>query len=1084
MISYRYRLTLFLLLMVLSAVSGAEYRFISYTMDSGLSNNSVFCMTQDRYGYMWIGTFGGLNRYDGTEYTVYKPDPANRSGLTSSVIFDVYEDSEGQIWVGTDGGGLHLYDRESDSFSSFRFDSKDPHSISSNQVFTILEDSSGVLWVGTGGGGLNRMTEEGTFISYATDPSSRDALHSSIIRKIIQDTSGIVWLATDGGGLARYNPDADTFTSFVHRRSLPDGTSVSGDSIKSLFEDSEGTLWVGFEDAGLAQFNPITREFLTVPLTDNPYESLSVRSVNEDDQGRLWIGTDGDGLFLITEVNTERQKVTHIEHQDHVRTGLNSDRVRSIFIDATGLVWIGMRDGGINLFNPLSLSFSRITKSGDVPYALSNSQIRELVETEDHMIWAATDSGLIHRIEPDTMEVSIPLDLSGVTEDSSYALFSDGEFLWVGTDGSGLYKYHIGTDQIIRQYTNQDSSGLKSNVVWDIFRDSKGTLWVGTENGGLHAYDPSSDTFKSYQFETDNPHSILGNSVREIYEDSFQNLWIGTWDGGLNRFISEERGFERFSFVPGDTSSLHDNSVNTIFEDSQRVLWVGTTGGGLNRFERENRTFTSYGTRQGFSDDHILGILEDDNGYLWLSTNNGLVRFHPETGDVVSFWEEDGLAGNEFSHKAYLRASDGRFYFGSSKGITSFLPQKISPRSIESPFLLTGLTLQNEKITVGPLILENSLESRLFLNRPLYEGPVVSLEPTDRFITFTFALLDYVNPSKNLYRVKLEGLNENWTRLGTQNSITFATIPPGTYDLKIRGTHYNGIPHRTELSVTIHVDSYFYQKWYFLLSVSVTLLLTIFFLFRLRIRKLEMKNQQLKTYALSIQEAREKKGKAIAREIHDQLGQILTILKFDLFRIARELKKGSDPDLAARADAAIETVDTAIESVRTISTRLRPSALDSLSFSEAIQWQFTEFSRRTGIEVTLDIANNTHPISEEKSVMMYRIVQEILTNVIRHAQATKVYCRFHENDQGYYLLITDDGVGCTHQELNSPTAFGIISIRERCESLGGTVTIQSERMRWKTPSTKRKSSHEQVVVGKQDNPGTRIEILIPLDKEG
>ena len=131
-------------------------------------------------------------------------------------------------------------------------------------------------------------------------------------------------------------------------------------------------------------------------------------------------------------------------------------------------------------------------------------------------------------------------------------------------------------------------------------------------------------------------------------------------------------------------------------------------------------------------------------------------------------------------------------------------------------------------------------------------------------------------------------------------------------------------------------------------------------------------------------------------------------------------------------------------------------ALDSLSFSEAIQWQFNEFSRRTGIEVTLDIAENTHPISEEKSVMMYRIVQEILTNVIRHAQATPVYCRFHENDQGYYLLITDNGVGCVQKDLNSKTAFGIISIRERCESLGGSVTIHSERMKRKGPSVKRR----------------------------
>ncbi len=1044
-------------------------------------------MTQDSLGYMWIGTFGGLNRYDGTEYMIYKPDPANQSSLTSSVIFDVYEDSKGSIWVGTDGGGLNLYHRESDSFTSYRFDPNNPNSLSSNQVYTILEDSAAILWAGTGGGGLNRMTSEGTFVSYMADNDSPHALHSNIIRTILQDASGTIWVATDGGGLARYNADEDNFTSFTYSHTLNNEEMVEGRSIKSLFEDSQGRLWVGFEDNGLALFDPYMREFIPLPLTDDLTENISVRAINEDSQGRLWAGTDGSGLFIITDPLESTQRISHLEHEKYVSEGLNNDRVRDIFIDTTGLIWIGMRDGGINLFNPLSLSFARVTSSGEPPYALKNDQIREIVETDDHAIWAATDSGLVHRIDPETKEVSIPIDLSSQTKDSSFSLLSDGNYLWVGTDGNGLYQYDMKKREMVSHYTNSDGSGLKSNVIWDIFRDSKGTLWLGTENGGLHSFDEETHTFKDYRFETDNPHSILGNSVREIFEDSYGNLWIGTWDGGLNRFISEEEGFERFGFVPGNLNSLRDNSVNTIYEDSQRVLWIGTTGGGLNRFDRQNRTFSSYGVLQGFPSDNILGILEDDSENLWISTHSGLVRFNPASEEVVSFWKEDGLAGSEFSHKAYCKASDGRLYFGGSSGISYFSPDEIAPRTISSPFLLTGLSLQNKKITVGPLILEDSHESRSLLDRPLNENPTISLAPTDRFITFSFALFDFVYPSKNLYAVKLDGLDDHWTQLGTKNSITFATIPPGNYTLRISAIHYNGIPHGKELAVKINVDSFLYQKWYFILSIALISAMIILLIFRLRIRSLEAKNRQLRTYALNIQEAREKKGKSIAREIHDQLGQILTLLKFDIFRIAKTLKESEEisPEIKKTADSAIETIDTAIESVRTISTRLRPSALDSLSFSEAIQWQLSEFNRRTGIRISLDIVKESRTIPEEKAVMMYRIVQEILTNIIRHAQATEVYCQFHENDSEYYLQVADNGVGCTQKELNSKSAFGIISIRERCESLGGSVRISSTPVR-KTAVPGDLHLLRDAVRQKKSLPkrGTRIEILIPVGKEG
>lgn len=1119
------------------ALAASEYRFSSLTMESGLSNNSVFTIAQDYLGYMWMGTFGGLTRFDGNEYVAYKPDPSNTGSLTSSVVFDILEDSRKRVWIGTDGGGLNLYHRDSDTFSSSRFDPDNPDSLSSDQVFSLCEDSSGALWIGTGGGGLNRMIDTEHFVTYMADPGDMHALQSNTIRKIIQDHSGTIWIGTDGGGLARYLPEEDSFTTYWYKNfyrwdgrnsqkgfisaGLSGSTIESetlGTSIKALYEDSREVLWVGFEGVGLTILNPATREFYPLELEEltgiNSY--ISIRSVIEDSFGRIWVGTDGDGLYILQLKEQEDPNlpqsyiVNHIKSNPYLAHSLSSDKIRDIFIDMTGLIWIGLRDGGINLFNPLSLSFKNISQESPENNQLSGNKIREITESADSAIWIATDGNGLNRLDPVSGIITQPLDRLPVTSEVSgltYSLLADGDLLWIGTDGAGVYAFDMKNNIIKKHFTTLDDSQLSSNVIWDIYQDDHGILWLGTEGGGLNRYDSETGTFTPFRFDTNNPSSIRGNSVRVIFQDSLQNLWVGTWDGGLNRYISDSAGFERFVSVPGDSSSLSDNSVNTIFEDSNGVLWIGTAGGGVNAFNTIDRSFTSYKQIDGLTSDNVLGILEDAEGFLWFTTDNGLTRFNTETKQCIKFIAEDGIQGNEFTQKAFFSASNGIFYVGGTEGVTFFDPQHIIPRSVDSPFLITGLKLQNKNVTVGPLQLEDSKELRALLDKPLYENPVIQLDPRDRFITFSFALFDFVNPDRNEYSVALDGLDTGWTDLGNKNSITFATLPPGTYTLRIRGIHYNGLLHPQEQSITIHVDKYLWQQWYFILALCLVSGLLLFGVYILRMRALHAKNAELRRYSLYIQEAREQQGKIIAREIHDELGQMLTSLKFDTFWVVKKLKQyiaGQDADptisdsqemsavlmpdcqmLLSRTGDMIEVIDSALESVKTISTRLRPSALDSLCFSEALQWQALEFQKRTGIICKLESKKESKRLPEEVSITLFRVLQEVLTNIMRHAQATAVTITFHETDTDYYLKISDNGIGCTQKQLRAKTSFGIISIRERCEAVGGTVRISSSRLLEVSPkigliSMGNSSQHSnELPYGK----GTTIEILIPLGKE-
>ena len=1087
---------LLMLFSMQSPLSAKEYRFTSLTMESGLSNNSVFTITQDYLGYMWMGTFGGLTRYDGNEYITYKPDPADTNSLTSSVIFDIMEDSQGRVWVGTDGGGLNLYHRDTDSFTSSRFDPDDPSSLSSDQVFSLFEDSSGTIWIGTGGGGLNRMINENQFVAYMADQDSPGALRSDTIRKILQDRSGRLWIGTDGGGLSAYRADEDAFTTYMYERLRPDGSVAVGQSVKALYEDSLGRIWVGFETEGLALFDQTTRLFQPVQLDSDPFTPISVRAIIEDDQGRIWVGTDGLGIFVLTddtaavsETGIPGFSVDRILSNPYLEFSLTSNKVRDIFIDTTGLVWIGLRDGGINLFNPLALSFTNISEESPEGRALTKNTIREITESDDGMIWIATDGGGLNRFDPVTGEVSqhlpdtlVSADVSGQT----YSLLVDRELLWIGTDGAGLYCYDHTTEQLVSHFTIHDGSGLSSNVIWDIFHDTDGTLWVGTEGGGLNRYDEISASFTAFRFDTYNPTSILGNSVRTVFEDSFGDLWAGTWDGGLNRYISDDQGFARFAFRPGEAGSISDNSINVIFEDSQGSLWIGTAGGGLNLFDREMGVFSAWTKRDGLSSDNVLGILEDDEGFLWLTTDDGLTRFDPMTGSCIKFVQEDGLPSNEFTQKAFYRAKDGRFYLGGTRGVSFFDPSTIQPRSVNSPFLITGLRLQNKNVTVGPLLLEESKEVRSLLDRPLYDDPIIRLAPTDRFITFSFALFDFVNPERNEYSVMLDGLDTRWTDLGNKNSITFAMLPPGIYTLRMRGIHYNGLPHPVEQQVTIHVEKFLWQRWYAILGMIVLGTASLVGIYVLRMRALHAKNAELRQYSLYIQEAREQQGKLIAREIHDELGQTLTSLKFDAFWVRKRLLESPEPlpEVIERSSDMVAAIDTALDSVKTISTRLRPSALDTLSFTEALQWQALEFQNRTGILCRSEGAKACDHIPEEVSITLFRILQEILTNVIRHAQASEVTIAFHESDTEYYLKVSDDGIGCTQKQIRAKDSFGIISMRERCEALGGSVRISSSAIPESmlrlavTPGGQIENDRTDLVYLK----GTTVEIIIPKNR--
>ncbi|MCF7944205.1 MAG: hypothetical protein K9L75_01545, partial [Spirochaetia bacterium] len=995
-----------------SPLVGEEFNFSQISLEDGLSSNSVYCVYQDSRGFMWFGTFSGLNRYDGSSLKRYKPVAEVPESISGSLIFDIFEDSKKRLWIGTDGGGLNLYHPESDSFSHYRHHQDEALSLSSDKVFSIYEDDRENIWVGTAGGGLNRYdTELEGFIHYPKDSEEAFRLEGDIIRSIMQDSQGRLWIGTEGGGLSRYRYETDDFITYRAADRFEDGEAGStenklgnvseeivqndaeqdlgggddgkgsalvSDVVRCLFEDSRGNVWVG-TDAGLDRYDSDIDGFIHyLPLQDE-----FIRTINEDERGQLWVGTEDNGIFIIDSYGSE--ELVHITYEEFSERSISSDNIRHIYNSRDGLIWIASKGGGLNLYNPNSSVFSHYHKNAEHGFRLSDNNIRQIYEDSRKNIWVATDGGGINRIS-ENGELSEfhhdPLNAQSLSSDQVYSVVEDafGD-IWIGTDGEGLNRYNPDTDEWTRFYYDpEDPSSISSNVVWALFADSDGRLWVGTEGGGLDMYDHGKDRFYRYSELVDVKGGIMGNSIRYITEDREGILWVASWDGGLSRIDLDTMELFTFERDPNDRRSLGDNSVNAVLEDQAGRLWIGTSGAGLDLFDREKKTFSHFTREDGLPGENVFGLVEDDQGYIWISTNKGLAKMDPDKRDFIRYGQVDGLQKDEFSRNAFLKSSSGELFFGGPNGMNSFYPEAVKEPEIVPDIVVTRVSITNRDSSQREVILpefgkgqstmrglswnspsgslsdsssEMSDDSRMYsvfeeeeIEESRQEG--IILEPGDLMATFHFSVLSFTAPGMNQYAVKLFGFQQDWSYLGNNGKVTYTSLPPGMYRLNIIASNSNGIWNKEGLSIPVEVLPYYWQTpvFWFFMALLLFSLITLFFY--VRTRNLRRRNAMYREFGTHIQNAREEERSIIARDVHDELGQLLTVMKMDAYWLQKH-PEGSVSDREEKSSGLVDLLNQSLESVKALSSRIRPRALDHLTIAEAIRWQIQEFEKHSDI---------------------------------------------------------------------------------------------------------------------------------------
>ncbi|MDX2304368.1 MAG: two-component regulator propeller domain-containing protein [Microscillaceae bacterium] len=834
--------------------------FERLTLRDGLSQSHVYCILQDKQGFMWFGTQDGLNRFDGYDFKIYKKDLQSQNTLSNNQINSLATDLQQYLWIGTDNG-LSRYDYRQDSFMSFIPEKSKPgKSLLDPKVNTLLVDKKNNLWIGTPAG-LNRMAFNKKSFDFVQFPE----LNKKNVLCILEEKSGQIWVGTDSG-LFKLNDNTQNFIPYTF--SNPEINSLKSLSIQTIFQTQNGQIWVGTSKGLLVLENSkASRIALKSDKNSQANDYPSILSLQSDGNGFLWIGTE-EGLFIL-DLQTRLQ--THYLRDSKLQGSLSSNHIFNIYRDRTNIMWLGTYIGGINKYDPRWRNFTHVFQDNS---GLSSNNVKSFCEGADNSLWIATYQGGLNRYDRMSKEFTVYKagDAPGSLKDNDIqVVYKDSKgTIWVGTKNTGLCK--LNPDQktftyypvIQKDKTSDSSKSLLSAYIRAIYEDTQHNLWVGTWDGGLSkiTFKNNDYTIRHYLPDSQNPGSIRSNSIYSLMQDRSGIIWVGTRGGGLNKFDPKTEKFTAYLNDPKNPQSISNDKPLCIFEDSKNRLWVGTYGAGMNLFDRKKNVFIRFGEKEGLPNDVAYGILEDNQGNLWISTNKGLAKFDPDKKAFSNYDVFDGLQSNEFNGGAFFKSqTNGQMFFGGINGFTHFDPDKIESNKIPPPVILTDFQVFNQSLRIND-------PNMPLLKQHISETETLTLNYNQSFFSLEFVALNYTHTEKNKYEYRLVGFkNDTLNYTYNRRLVTYTNLDPGNYTFQVRASNNDGVWSKIK-SLKIYIRPPFWQTWWFRITATLIGLSLAYAIYLYRIRRIQQRKEELE-YEVKIQTA----------QINQQKEEILATLE-------------------------------------------------------------------------------------------------------------------------------------------------------------------------------------------------------------
>lgn len=773
----------------------------------GLPEEAVMSMAQDRAGFLWIGTQGGLARFDGYEFRTYLPDPSDPNALPDGFVHTLLADPSGGLWIGTINNGLVHFDGANERFRTWQPDPAAHTGPRSAEVDALALDRDGGLWVG-GDGGLDRFdVEHERFERFDLGTGPQAAVWSLLV-----DRNHTMWAGTQRG--LYYRPaGARAFTRFDLGANPP--------VILSLYEDRRGHLWAGSASA-LFDIDPARSHASALRSSPQDLATLAPGqqwAITEPSPGVIWAGTDSALSIVDPQSHAVRRALADTQNPG----GLNSGRIVQFLRERSGLILVADHIGGLLLYNPASSGMYVLSSTRtDIGPAGPGGALAVAAEP-DGRLWAGGLGGAL--VELDAMRGRTrAMTLPNRAAVQKLYLARDGT-LWIGTTG-GLCSLQHGATAARCPAGPREAS---SESVYAI-AGSAARIWVGGSDG-LVGFDPATGAVRAYG-QGRSQHSLSNNQVRDLYLDRKGRLWIGT-ENGLDRLDPNGR-ITRYLFDPHNANTIGAGGMTTILEDSRGRIWAGANGGPLNVIDEQpdgSAHIRHIGLADGMPHENVDGLAQDGRGRIWASTDKGLALIDPITLKARGFGLADGVSDGGYWSGTVSKGADGTMFFGGLNGITIVAPGAASPWTYAPPVVVSALSIDRATVSIG------TLEGR---------EPSIDVPANNRDLSLEFAALDYAEPQALRYQYRLDGYDRDWVSVDAQHrSATFTHLPPGTFALEVRAANRLGAWTSPGLRLRVRVAPAWYETWWFRIAVLAAVLLGAFGFHRLRTAVLRRQQREL-----------------------------------------------------------------------------------------------------------------------------------------------------------------------------------------------------------------------------------------------
>lgn len=753
--------------------------FGDLSIDDGLSQNSVVSIAQDSIGYLWFATQDGLNKYDGNRFEYFPKLFEDITRENFSRLGKVYVAPNGWLYIITIGGQLELFDSEENTFIPMRWN---------RQVNTVYTDQQHTMWLGTIDSGLYQVAKE----SKDTLAILKGADVGATIYNISEHENEIV--ATGSGGVFLINRN----TLDYERISLKNGAETNFSSVARLKSD---TLAIGSFGQGLYLLNSKEKELIQFHGFDakNPLPTdLNIQALLRDSRNRLWIGTYGNGAFRI---DFSKEEILNFTAHTLDQRSISYNDIISLAEDYTGVVWLGTDGGGLSYYDEHISKFNELTNF-QVPSFANVDVARAIIVDDAGMVWIGTSGKGLTQYNPNKNKFNAYKTdgTPSLASDRVMSLLSKEASVWIGFQDAGLALLE---NNVITHFTENTVPQLPAQTVWCIYKDRKERVWLGTRENGLIQFDKDNGVVQQFTVPFSEDSS---NNIRAITEDSEGYLWLGTEDRGLIKFHPETQEYVLFQ-----QSELL--KVKSIYYQDEYV-WVGTNGNGLQVLNTQTEAVFGYTTDDGLPNNVIYGILPDDNGNFWLSSNRGITKFSLKAADdipeITNYDKNDGIQAMEFNTGASYVGADGTLYFGGLNGINWFRPEDLTGNPVPPRTVITQMELYAEPIQWRTEPVFNSEENTL---------------------TFNFAGLHYSQPESNQYQFILENYEEGWSKPNSNRFAHYPNLPFGSYTFKVLSSNYEGIWDDTPAAYSFTIKAPWYLSqvaiWGYILG-SILLFWTIY----------------------------------------------------------------------------------------------------------------------------------------------------------------------------------------------------------------------------------------------------------------